>query len=363
MHAPPRHLRIYKTLRQEIFSRYQAGDRLPSERLLAGRFGVSMVTVREAVLKLCQEGLLERRQGSGTYVLDHRQSRHVALLIELELGSARLSHFYWRVIRLLPQLLDERGIACRLYAGHYIPGQPRLTPTYPEFLDAFERGDLLGVAALATILPPEWRKRLEGSGLPLVGTNSTWRHHLYFDGYTAGRRATQWLLDRGRRRIAFLGGRLCGPDLICERTLYDGYQEALQGAGVAVPSHWVRGEGATGEPGIGWERFREIWSAERRKPDALVIGDDMLFRDAAAAMLDLRLQVPDDLLIVSHANRGSDIFYPPAVARMESDPDAYAHRAAHALEALLQGEPVDQAQVIPMEWIEPAASRVRAADE
>jgi hypothetical protein len=48
---------------------------------------------------------------------------------------------------------------------------------------------------------------------------------------------------------------------------------------------------------------------------------------------------------------------------MESDPDAYAHRAAHALEALLQGEPVDQAQVIPMEWIEPAASRVRAADE
>lgn len=44
------------------------GDAIPSERELAGRFSVSRMTVRQAVDALVTSGLLERRQGSGTYV-------------------------------------------------------------------------------------------------------------------------------------------------------------------------------------------------------------------------------------------------------------------------------------------------------
>jgi DNA-binding FadR family transcriptional regulator len=44
------------------------GDRLPAERDLMARMGASRAAVREAIVRLCQDGLLVARQGSGTYV-------------------------------------------------------------------------------------------------------------------------------------------------------------------------------------------------------------------------------------------------------------------------------------------------------
>ncbi|MCO6672098.1 GntR family transcriptional regulator [Cutibacterium avidum] len=51
-----------------IDTRLSVGDVVPSERELAERFGVSRMTVRQAVDSLVSSGRLERRRGSGTYV-------------------------------------------------------------------------------------------------------------------------------------------------------------------------------------------------------------------------------------------------------------------------------------------------------
>ena len=48
---------------------YQIGDKLPTEPNLMEIFGVSRNTVREAVQSLTHSGLLETRQGDGTYVI------------------------------------------------------------------------------------------------------------------------------------------------------------------------------------------------------------------------------------------------------------------------------------------------------
>lgn len=44
------------------------GDRLPSERDFAVSLGISRVPLREAISALCVVGILEKRQGNGTYV-------------------------------------------------------------------------------------------------------------------------------------------------------------------------------------------------------------------------------------------------------------------------------------------------------
>jgi GntR family transcriptional repressor for pyruvate dehydrogenase complex len=46
------------------------GDRLPSERDLSVQLGVSRASLREAIQKLAARGLLESRQGGGTFVTD-----------------------------------------------------------------------------------------------------------------------------------------------------------------------------------------------------------------------------------------------------------------------------------------------------
>ena len=46
------------------------GDRLPSERELSVQLGVSRASLREAIQKLVARGLMESRQGGGTFVTD-----------------------------------------------------------------------------------------------------------------------------------------------------------------------------------------------------------------------------------------------------------------------------------------------------
>ena len=56
-------------------SEYGPGDRIPSERELSERLGVSRMTVRRAIEDLARLGLLERRSTSGTYVREPKVLR------------------------------------------------------------------------------------------------------------------------------------------------------------------------------------------------------------------------------------------------------------------------------------------------
>jgi GntR family transcriptional regulator len=68
----PKYLSIYGDLRQRIMSgHWSPGHPLPPQRELAGEFGVSIMTVRQALQLLTDDGLIDTRHGSGTYVAAH----------------------------------------------------------------------------------------------------------------------------------------------------------------------------------------------------------------------------------------------------------------------------------------------------
>lgn len=69
----PAYIKIRDELKLEIDQgRWKIGSRLPSERDLAERFAVSRMTLRQAITVLVEEGIVERRVGSGTYVANQR---------------------------------------------------------------------------------------------------------------------------------------------------------------------------------------------------------------------------------------------------------------------------------------------------
>ncbi len=62
---------IYEQIRDMIYrGEYAPGQRLMSERDLAALFGVGRPTVREAIQKLVEQGLIESKRGVGAFVLD-----------------------------------------------------------------------------------------------------------------------------------------------------------------------------------------------------------------------------------------------------------------------------------------------------
>jgi GntR family transcriptional regulator of arabinose operon len=66
---------------------FQVGCRLPADRELAARFGVSYMTARRAVGELVEADLLERRIGDGTYVRSHTQQKLSQTTINLICSS------------------------------------------------------------------------------------------------------------------------------------------------------------------------------------------------------------------------------------------------------------------------------------
>ncbi|WP_088285798.1 FadR/GntR family transcriptional regulator [Kineosporia sp. A_224] len=157
------------------------GARIPTEAELAALTGTSRNTVREAVQSLVHAGLLERRQGSGTYVLAASElagavSRRVAGAHEhhilevrrtLEVGAARLAATRRTPddVARLRGLLAERTAASHRgdferaveldvdlhraigHAAH----NPVLTDLYENFLDALSESVRLNFAMVGHI--------------------------------------------------------------------------------------------------------------------------------------------------------------------------------------------------------------------
>jgi len=72
----PLYQQLKQRLRLEIArGDYKPGDQLPAEPELIQQFGVSRITVRQALSDLAAEGLVVRRHGKGTFVAE-RPIRH-----------------------------------------------------------------------------------------------------------------------------------------------------------------------------------------------------------------------------------------------------------------------------------------------
>ncbi|CAM3730440.1 GntR family transcriptional regulator [Roseateles saccharophilus] len=110
---------LYEQIRQLIVAalaagEWRPGDALPSEAALAERFGASPGTVRRALDELTAEHLVERRQGSGTFVSTHaaprQQFRFLRLVADDEAGSFSRELLGCRRVRAAAEVARALGL-------------------------------------------------------------------------------------------------------------------------------------------------------------------------------------------------------------------------------------------------------------
>ncbi|KRL61562.1 transcription regulator [Latilactobacillus fuchuensis DSM 14340 = JCM 11249] len=219
-----KYLQIFETLKSQIWTgEYVAGQQLPSENELAKTYQVSRITSKRALQELADIGLVERHQGSGTFV--RRAFKHYPRTNQLLL--------------VIP-FASESGL------GDYITGVKEILAPLQQSLVVIENKDFTftTVADLATqydglIYYPQ------NLAAELPQINQLLLHHFPFvlidktatnlpvpsvvsDNTQGGYLATNTLIEAGHQNIAFLAQSDLTTTLNSSATYrYFGYIQAL----------------------------------------------------------------------------------------------------------------------------------------
>jgi DNA-binding LacI/PurR family transcriptional regulator/DNA-binding transcriptional regulator YhcF (GntR family) len=349
------HDQIAEVLRKEILSKTTNGEsrRLEPEAVLAKRFSVSIVTLRNALLRLELEGLIERTPGRGTYIKDtapkHKpKPKHVAIATGLDVFKPRVSYYYLGLVQQLRHVFAQRSIRTSLYVRPSFSVQDGPFGNIAELLEAVEEDSVCAVAVIGFLTNADMNAIFIKHQIPVVGENEHFPFSVDSNWKDIGRDGAHYLIENGRRKLAFIGrfdherGKESYP------TMPGGFRTELEKHGIPVHEEWLRCDLTDESDAAGSRQFHELWKSRDEKPDGLVVADDMLFEDAAMAIQELRINVPKELMVAAHNNKGSRMRIPFPAALIQFDPAAQAKAMAEIILNLLDGKQVAQ----PHAWLQ-----------
>jgi DNA-binding LacI/PurR family transcriptional regulator len=260
------------------------GQRLVPERELAAELGVGRRTLRGALAELEADGLLERRQGAGTFVADRpfpsRRKRVARVLIidSWHAESAEGWHYHGEMIRSLVNHSRRVRASCEVLALGRAEEAERIWDA--KFVRGFD-----AVISVAQDAPDLLAHLLRSRRGPLVMLDHTIRDMPIVgvvDGSFEGARAvTRHLIGLGHRRIAFLD--TWNREAI-NPWKYGGYRAGLADRRVAYDPDLVLTPEELGVSSEGSEKGKTMQSLARaavsrltdlpRRPTALLCFDD-----------------------------------------------------------------------------------------
>jgi DNA-binding LacI/PurR family transcriptional regulator len=335
---------ILNALRQAIAGGgYEVGDRIPPETRLAGQFGVSKNTVREAVTVLVEEGVLRRRQGSGTYVA--RADAAAALTVAVVLHT--VGHIYAAQTRAVVTALQERGaIPVVLDAGECgigdgIPDSGLLTTVLTRADGLVVEGTAEPFRALCASAgidcPPAAVINHVGDPAAAVQVRADVAHGTWL--------GTRHLIALGHERILFVIHRDGNPGQNAGyEAILRGHRQALAEAGLEDRVRYLFLDDDF-RVAADRERLAAILRAPDR-PTAVFAYEDYRAKCVMETACAVGLSVPMDLALVGYFNTPWTEMTELPLTSVSMEEIAIARTAAADLLGLLSGEAVPSPRTI-----------------
>ncbi|MBN9106492.1 MAG: LacI family DNA-binding transcriptional regulator [Propionibacteriaceae bacterium] len=162
------------------------------------------------------------------------------------------------------------------------------------------------------------------------------------DEFRAGFEAAHYLLERGHRRIAFIGRSEALLDPVLSVTIgarYAGLDAALAESGIEFV-HQV--DGRFWEPDLGYAGAQEVF--QRTEVTAIIAANDRVAFGVYQAAQERGLRIPDDLSVVSFDDEYLASYLRPQLTTMQIP---YLDMGRVAMELVLDGDPPTET-LVPM---------------
>lgn len=190
------------------------------------------------------------------------------------------------------------------------------------------------ISGLLAILPGELSGHLterfqQGMPLVMIDDQEKLEHvpRVGIDNVANAYRATRHLLDLGHRRIAHIRGPLAYE---CSHERYQGYVQALQGAGIEPDPRLVF-QGRFDVPS-GRECAAELFARDRESwPSAIFAGNDQMAYGVLEVTEELGIQVPDDIALVGFDDNPLSALLKPSLTTIRQPFPLIGYRAIEEL--------------------------------
>ena len=300
-----KHQEISRHLLAEIASgKFAQGARLPSEAQLVKQFKVSRPTVGRALRDLQNEGVIERRAGSGSYVRNKEAvslgTRQLGLLIP-GLGTTEIFELICGELASLARASEYT----LLWGGSTHPRQDQDSSREHarELCEQFIERRVTGVFFAPFELTPgkeetnrQIAERFREAGIPVVLLDRDVAPFPYrsnfdlvgLDNVAAGYMLAEHLMKLGCQRLAFVARPLSAPTVDARIV---GVREALSRHRLESPPDWVR----IGDP----QELKFVRSLlAGRMWDAFICANDFTAAQLLRSFEQNKCRVPQDARLV-----------------------------------------------------------------
>ena len=324
------------------------GHKLPTERQLVKRFGVSQSTVAQAVKRLEQEGYIYRKVGSGTYVRDKTEAGEIAIIADRKFLSREAAMPF--LLTTIANLLDAVEKRNPRWRGKLHTIELNGDGAQQDNLDILHLQtlpNLLGV--ISTLSWPSLAVELKHRGVPYV-LLAQYNHyhspnHVFFDFEDIDRKAFAHFTEIGCKRVGALWEI---KEQANATRMAGGFASLAAQMGMQCRPEWMAYHLAERKSELGgYELFHHLWKQDS-KPEALFVDDDLNFKGVVRAALELDVRFPEDIRVATIATRGTPIAYHKPVTVVETDTRLLAETAMDMLETLItRREPPQRRILLP----------------
>lgn len=288
--ANPKYRQLKVILKKQIIEgKLKPGDRIPPEETIAGKYNVSLGTVRQATAELVNEGLICKEQGRGTFVAEKNKERTFTMgLVVSDVGNPFYAQFA-RSVQEKAHLLQYSVIL------HNTDDQ---VSREVESIDMLIKKQVDGIILVPILEDGEERvlEKLTKNDIPFVYShrysNEPTSDYIVIDNMSGVTQDMEYLISLGHERIGCISARPC--PWILQRVKI--YEKLVKKNNLAREDSLVQISNLR-DYGGGYDAMNKLLSTKNR-PTAIFATNDIAAIGAYRAAKKKGIRIPEDLSLI-----------------------------------------------------------------